>query len=160
MEQSKLVIDTPNSCSECEYYLACEFGSEDYEEASSKVHPQCPLQPITTIGNVESVLEHRINCIDGEIQNIQGNLDSLEDSSFDTSKLEGKLKKLREEYNFFTTIKQKLQDKDAIIKMTYDTNYNLTNKVVKLESKRNAIDNRYTDLDLAPINANAEEMKK
>ena len=88
---------------------------------------------------IEQTLEHKLNCLDGEITNIQGNLDSLESGGICVVKMTQDLNRLKNEYDFINTIKQAFEDMEeanALLKRDLDTR-NLMRKLTvdKVQSK-------------------------
>lgn len=76
------------------------------------IHFKFPIKD----SEVEEMIEHRLNCFDGEIDDIVEKLKTYPLPVPTTNNLEKRLKYIKKEYEFYNTIKRALSDKDKKIK--------------------------------------------
>lgn len=73
----------------------------------------CKVKSTPLSSGVEEAIEHKMNCLDGQIDNIQGNLDSCEIGIIKSVTLQQDLNLLKMEYKFLNNIKQVLSDNQS-----------------------------------------------
>jgi len=155
-------------------YVNKIFNAKDY---LSERHPQCPLQETTPLSSevetvqkahntirttlqpkeitdveVRDMLEHKMNCIDGEISTIQGNLESEYHPTLNTPKMEQRIKYLKAECKGFNTIKQHILNMQEEIENREETEQSFMKWVNRLLAKFDKIKKDFDNLGNLKIN--------